>query len=61
MDLVTHQGLKKELIHQLDLLLVTILAPIDITQKRIILLNPMQMLYDSRQITSSGRAPAQVP
>ena len=61
MDLVTHQKLKKELMHQLDLLLVTILAPMDITQKRVILLNPMQMLYNSRQITSSGRAPARVP
>ena len=33
MDLVTHQKLKKELMHQLDLLLVTILAPMDITPK----------------------------
>ena len=34
MDLVTHQKLKKKLLlHQLDLLLVTILAPMDITPK----------------------------
>ena len=53
MGLVTRQKLKKELMHQLDLLLVTILAPMDITQKRIILLNLMPMLYNSGQIISS--------
>ena len=34
MGLVTRQKLKKELMHQLDLLLVTILAPMDITPKK---------------------------